>query len=263
MRLICPNCDAQYEVADDAIPPEGRDVQCSNCGHAWFQAAAGGRAALDALYAEPEPEPAPPPAVDQEEPAPPRRKLEDSVLAVLREEAEREQAARRAEQQLEMQGDLGLPPPVSPSVGYRAKPEQMDQAEMAQLSTAARKIAAMKGQKLPPDRSVPRKELLPNVEEINSSLKPDEARAKAAIAVEDMPTRSGFRSGFLFVMMVSALGLALYTAAPKLAQSVPALKDPLDRYVAIVDQGRVALDAQLRDASAFVRDLAARASGQE
>ena len=37
MRLICPNCDAQYEVDDDAIPDGGRDVQCSNCGHAWFQ----------------------------------------------------------------------------------------------------------------------------------------------------------------------------------------------------------------------------------
>ncbi|WP_147126951.1 zinc-ribbon domain-containing protein [Shimia ponticola] len=36
MRLICPNCDAEYEVPDSAIPQEGRDVQCSNCGHTWF-----------------------------------------------------------------------------------------------------------------------------------------------------------------------------------------------------------------------------------
>ena len=41
MRLICPNCDAEYEVDDDVIPPGGRDVQCSNCGHTWFQPAAG------------------------------------------------------------------------------------------------------------------------------------------------------------------------------------------------------------------------------
>jgi len=37
MRLICPNCVAQYEVDDNVIPPEGRDVQCANCGHNWFQ----------------------------------------------------------------------------------------------------------------------------------------------------------------------------------------------------------------------------------
>lgn len=37
MRLICPNCGAQYEVPDDVIPASGRDVQCSNCGDTWFQ----------------------------------------------------------------------------------------------------------------------------------------------------------------------------------------------------------------------------------
>ena len=34
---MCPNCDAEYEVDASAIPESGRDVQCSNCGHAWFQ----------------------------------------------------------------------------------------------------------------------------------------------------------------------------------------------------------------------------------
>ena len=37
MRLVCPNCEAKYEVPDDAIPDSGRDVQCASCGHAWFQ----------------------------------------------------------------------------------------------------------------------------------------------------------------------------------------------------------------------------------
>ncbi len=37
MRLICPNCVAQYEVDENVIPAEGRDVQCANCGHNWFQ----------------------------------------------------------------------------------------------------------------------------------------------------------------------------------------------------------------------------------
>ena len=37
MRLICPNCSAQYEIDVNLIPDEGRDVQCSNCGHTWFE----------------------------------------------------------------------------------------------------------------------------------------------------------------------------------------------------------------------------------
>ena len=48
MRLTCPNCGAQYEVPDDVIPEEGRDVQCSNCGDTWFQQAASQQAAGDA-----------------------------------------------------------------------------------------------------------------------------------------------------------------------------------------------------------------------
>jgi predicted Zn finger-like uncharacterized protein len=38
MRLTCPNCGARYEVDDALIPPEGRDVQCSDCVTTWFQA---------------------------------------------------------------------------------------------------------------------------------------------------------------------------------------------------------------------------------
>lgn len=37
MRLICPNCGAQYEVPESVIPESGRDVQCSSCGNTWFQ----------------------------------------------------------------------------------------------------------------------------------------------------------------------------------------------------------------------------------
>ena len=38
MRLLCPNCGAQYEVPEDHIPRKyGRDVQCSACNHTWFQ----------------------------------------------------------------------------------------------------------------------------------------------------------------------------------------------------------------------------------
>jgi len=55
MRLICPNCGAQYEVAEDVIPEGGRDVQCSNCGHTWFETPGASVAAEnDPDLAEPE-----------------------------------------------------------------------------------------------------------------------------------------------------------------------------------------------------------------
>jgi len=37
MLLVCPKCVTQYEVDDQAIPENGREVQCANCEHIWFQ----------------------------------------------------------------------------------------------------------------------------------------------------------------------------------------------------------------------------------
>ncbi len=39
MILTCPECGARYRLADDAIPPAGRSVQCASCKHSWFEAA--------------------------------------------------------------------------------------------------------------------------------------------------------------------------------------------------------------------------------
>lgn len=41
MRLICPNCATQYEIDAEAIPEDGREVQCGVCDHLWFQDRAG------------------------------------------------------------------------------------------------------------------------------------------------------------------------------------------------------------------------------
>src|SRR5450755_3976789 len=32
--IICPACDTRYEIAA-VLPPEGRKVRCSKCGHIW------------------------------------------------------------------------------------------------------------------------------------------------------------------------------------------------------------------------------------
>ena len=37
MLIVCPSCEAQYQVAESAIPPEGREVQCSSCQNIWHQ----------------------------------------------------------------------------------------------------------------------------------------------------------------------------------------------------------------------------------
>lgn len=265
MRLICPNCDAQYEVDDAAIPETGRDVQCSNCGNAWFQERE--RRPEDAtaeLYQEPEePEAAVVPESvaqrdeDEDEAPPPnvteppvKRTLDDSVLAVLREEAEREVAARRAEKTVvEVQGDLGLPPPVRATVGsYAEPPKDEPEEEKPQIN---RRIAAMKGQKLPPEKPAARRDLLPDIEEINSSLRPNEGSNQGSVdALPDLTSQSsGFKSGFALMLLLAAVLVALYVMAPQISQQIPGASDTMTSYVQMVDQGRLWLDGMIRKAT--------------
>ena len=35
MELICPSCEARYQIPDGSIGEKGRQVSCMNCGHGW------------------------------------------------------------------------------------------------------------------------------------------------------------------------------------------------------------------------------------
>ena len=300
MRLICPNCDAEYQVDDAAVPASGRDVQCSNCGHAWFQMhtdAETAQEAEDALFGEapaadavsvasPTPaEPAPAaPMVETAVADPPaehvamrpvaaRQTLAESVLSVLREEAARETAVRREEGpvdafgSVEMQPDLGLE----------------DGAQTAPTSAAARHIARLKGSEADsgaapdltaeaefsaePDftveagpRATARRDLLPDIEEINSTLRASADRAKDADdEIEALPNlrqkRGGFRSGFVLVMILAVVSSMAYIMAPRIIAQIPGSAPTLRAYVSAVDAGRLWLDGVMRSASGSLRSL--------
>ena len=79
MRLTCPRCGAQYEIASAAIPVAGREVECSACSHVWFQP---GQPKAAGPY-----DPGARPALN--------RPLHESILSILREETARELQARQ------------------------------------------------------------------------------------------------------------------------------------------------------------------------
>ncbi len=96
MRLICPPCNALYDVSSEMIPPEGREVECSACGHVWHQPADIRQMRGLASDLRPSaPKSAPAAAVDLGDAPALRRPLPDDVLSILREETARELSARR------------------------------------------------------------------------------------------------------------------------------------------------------------------------
>lgn len=243
MRLVCPNCGAQYEVSKDVIPDVGRDVQCSNCGHTWFQPHPDFDPdladELGKVLPTPRPQqnvdvydddddgvPVPPPSV-----APPRqRKLDPEIADVLRQEAEIEARARAAERQsLESQPDLGLEAPAA-----RSRPPKQTVIEDPAPEREDRQKAKGKS----------RGNMLPDIDEINSTLR--SATERRAIEAEhrddfdfDEPDRDGFLIGLRVAIIAVVVLIGLYVFAPMLGEAVPQLNVVLEPFVATVDSARV------------------------
>jgi predicted Zn finger-like uncharacterized protein len=279
MRLTCPNCGARYEVADSMVPPEGRDVQCSNCSTTWFQP---GRRTDRTAAAQPEPSgrmapppeppvasapperaPAPQPAPQDEDaiaaavsatvteaggqpdpeppatPQPRRREISPDLRSILKEEAEREARLRRAEADpVETQEEMSLADEPAEAVRARRRAEleaaqdafETDGPGTQTLGQAARN-------------------LFPDIDEINSTLRDTGDRSGAEADASDIDTldagprrRQGVRLGFLLAVALAVGGGFLYANAERVATQVPALAPTLDGYVGTVNSARFWLD---------------------
>lgn len=235
MRLTCPSCKAQYEIQDGLVPAAGRDVQCSNCGHGWFE-----KPMVTSEFITPPPEPAPkepastyapPPNPQPTEQAPyaetweedlpeststPTRALDPEIADILREEAETDRELRAAEQaQLENQPELGLAVP------------------------GPRRIDHTGGQS--------RKDLLPDVDAINSSLRTEDSAPAAPVADPEPQRKSRFWSGFMLMVVLALIAVAIYVLAPQIMEHTPDNLDAwLQSYVDWVDALRLRLDLGLQ-----------------
>jgi len=277
MRLICPNCGAQYEVDGTVIPDSGRDVQCSNCGHTWFQR-------KTAQEAEPEtppvpaaaPEPTdsatvsatdspqdqdadtspddeiadtgPAPETKPETPQPTRQPLDAEVENVLRQEAELETSQRANDGgSLETQPDLGLNQlAAEPEPIFAERSAQLDQPKISDPSV---------------DNS--RRDLLPDIEEINSTLaaSSNTAGSEKSEEMTEQRRRSGFRRGFLLAFLVFSMMALVYVYAPKIADAAPKSASALSAYVDWVNALRISVDNIMLGAIEKLTSLLAQING--
>lgn len=178
---------------------------------------------------------------------PPRRNPAASpeVIAILREEAEREARARRrgSAAGLEVQSDLGLtdaPPPRPEPSGDDVPP--------------------------PAPRGLNR---LPAIDEIDTtSLRPAprrlppgaaEAAQAAAIRGGGARSRGRYRTGFLVSVMIAIAAALVYARAGDIAAALPEAGSAIDAYAAGIDGLRLQLDEAVRAAVAALAEFAARA----
>lgn len=279
MRIICPNCAAQYEVDAALIPQDGRDVQCSACGHTWMQYADGGVEEIsDAAepvpetatpegstsVALPEPEPVPvgapvePEAAASDEPTDAveddgpitrgqRRELDADARRILREEAQREAARRRARRVtgIETQPDLGLEDQPQKRRAQEPEPEAAPEPEVTPEDSV--KVERPKR----PDRGA-----FPDIEELNSTLTAGDSTAGDH---DDSGRSAGgsFRTGFLLMLSLAILIMALYLAAPHIADRFPAIQPELAAYVGAVNTFREAVEGLFQSAAQWIESLSA------
>ena len=282
MRLKCPNCGAQYEVDSTVIPDTGRDVQCSNCGHTWFQKHAAQEAELDeqpvsdaaaipetdtpapvveaqdippAEETVPEPpkaaEPEPPEVAEPEPAPPPRQPLDQGAADVLREEAELEFSQRSpASPAPEEQ------PPAEPQISAdQVSDEQAERPTLTQALGAGKASFDSK-----------RKDLLPNIEEINSTLDASGSVVETEenhAAAEEMRRRSGFRRGFIAAVAIFAVLALTYVYAPDIADAVPGTANWLVSYVDWINALRTSVDGVMLGAVEKLTGILAQISGDK
>jgi hypothetical protein len=179
-----------------------------------------------------------------------RSAVSESVRDILRAEVAYDQNVRQPEpNSIETQTELGLDetPSQEQKQGLR---ERM--ARLRGLNPADTTGTAAGAGK--------RRDLLPDIEEINSTLSASSDRDEDGTVLNDetrmeRARRTSFRTTFLILIFFVILLVLLYTFAPMLAQKVPAFEGILNAYVTAANAFRTWLDSTLSSASARLNAL--------
>ncbi|MFT6073399.1 MAG: putative Zn finger-like uncharacterized protein [Yoonia sp.] len=259
MRLICPNCDAEYNVADDAIPQGGRDVQCSSCNTTWFQTRKSRILSREVsrILTTPLPSMVKTQSRDvsaydtpqskngntegpQHEPVtdkPRHRQIDPSVANILRKEAARNQGV----------ADYSA---SKPTLRRESSPEAVDEtrkriAQMTEVEGSTPAGTSQAGGKVAV--STPNPRAVPDINEINAALRgraeTNNGRGATELEIHEAVRRQGFRRGFFIVLILIAVTITPYVLSEEITQNMPELSGYMATYVAVIDQLRVSLNA--------------------
>ncbi|MBE0414442.1 zinc-ribbon domain-containing protein [Yoonia sp.] len=249
MRLICPNCDAQYDIDDDVIPEGGREVQCSNCQHTWFQTKTPQRTRSILTPTSPAAEKAVA-ETDKISLAPaPRRALDSSVANILREEAARNLALPKTE--------VTATEKTTESAAQRAAQTRARISRLTEQQPAPTPAAIAAASTGAVMRSSQRN--VPDIQEINATLRAHaQTTGRAAVTgAEQEPSvqRRGFRRGFTMMLVLLAIAIMPYFFAAQIVEQLPQTRTFMTQYIQTIDQLRIQLHDVAGQISTMIKGL--------
>ncbi|MFT3975443.1 MAG: zinc-ribbon domain-containing protein [Amaricoccus sp.] len=261
MRLTCPTCGAEYEIADAMVPVAGRHVQCTDCHTRWFVRGAAPRTESEdeimqrlearshlravptptpAAVAEPGPVPAAAPAAAAFEPTSEPTTPEPTMPEPLSAE-QVEPGPVESEPVESKPGELKPVEPDLASPGPAPSPSVAPDAVAAPMAPLPR----------PSPRAVPAKPAeRPMLAGDGLALRPA-PRLDLGTGRDDLPPPrrnprpSRFGRGLALALMLAGLALAAYLWRAELGARLPAAATTLDAYGKAVDDLRLEIDRQL------------------
>lgn len=274
IEIVCPSCQARYELPDNSVGPEGRKVSCSNCQHKWRAFPEGVEPAEDAapsapgsagsapsvpradelaapVFAAPQPEPVASVSVMASPAAGGGR---DDQLAAIRR----------------MLSDLKESADAVPSAKAETEPDEGAVAAAARgfyRDTAAE------------EREDPLKARITQVDQLSRAVKGEpaqtsydaaqlrrrhEKRAKRMQRARERRSKSGgFLTGFTLVAMVASVVVGLYVMQPQIIAASPELEPAMNQYVTTIDRYRVELGERTEVWKAWLTERIANLGGDE
>jgi predicted Zn finger-like uncharacterized protein len=291
IEIVCPSCQARYQLPEGSIGPDGRKVSCSSCAHKWRafpegMEPAAGEAALEPVEAAPEVV-APPP--------PPSAMAPSDAAAVVTPQAPPEptpiseaaaMAAVASAAVAPTGSETAAPSPVpSPASGDREEQmaairqmlsdlkegvEEAPEPEMAPPPQADAPAPTMRVNKEEEEELDPLKSRIDNLSNTAKAAKGQsgqsgydaarmrklhEKRAKKLQKSRERKKRSGgFITGFTLVGVVTATMVGLYVMHPQIIEAQPKMAPAMNEYVVTVDRYRVELNEKTTEWKAWLTE---------
>jgi predicted Zn finger-like uncharacterized protein len=257
IEIVCPSCQARYQLPDGSIGPEGRKVSCSSCSHKWRAQVEGAAAAheqatpvspVSEVAAVPDVAPDTPPytppdappdevgvghaAVAGSDPAPASGDREEQMAAIRQMLADLKEGVDAAP---EVEAEAP-PEPVTPEPTMRRRAGDDDEeidALKSRIDDIDKLGKAAKGEVKTSNYNPTKLRRL------------HEKRAKNLQRVRERKKRSGgFLTGVTLVGTVTATMVGLYVMQPQIIVASPQMAPAMNEYVVTVDRYRVEINAK-------------------